>query len=134
MYTSRKQIHRGWERIYLGAFHTLWGLTKAFTVLVARGLTPAIMLTIAICVLASGPKRPHLWCWTIGFAAAGQLLQWATMVQYYRVLKSKWQYGLLYPFACAWIGGIILAAKSKLRKNATITWRDTTYTKDEFRV
>jgi len=132
MYTSLAQIVRGWERIFVGAFRSLWGLTKALGVLVGRGLTPAVTAGIGWGMVAAGAAPAGWWQVAAIIGSVSLLAQLVMAARFFVHLKSRWVYGLTYPAVCAIVSVLLIKAMFKLRPGGKIIWRDTAYhiTKD----
>lgn len=134
MYSSLEQIVQGWERILLGSFRHLGGLTKAALVLVGRGLTPAVTAAIACGMVAAGAAPGGWWRAAAIVGAVSLLAQLVMAARFYVHLKSKCYYGLTYPFGCAMAATILVTTMFKLRPGGKIVWRDTVYHLQESRI
>lgn len=132
MYISLAQIVRGWERIFVGAFRSVWGLTKALGVLVGRGLTPAVTACIGWVMVAAGAAPAWWWQVAAIVGSVSLLAQLIMAARFFSHLKSRWVYGLTYPVACVIVSVLLIKAMFKLRPGGRIIWRDTVYhiTKD----
>lgn len=127
MYTTLRQIIRGWVRIFVGAFQSLAGLGKALGVLIGRGLTPTVTATLGW-VMTALDAPPHAWwlaCAIIGTASL--VAQLVMTARYYHHLRSRWIYGLTYPVGCAMVAALLVRTMFKLRPGGTILWRGTRY-------
>jgi cellulose synthase/poly-beta-1,6-N-acetylglucosamine synthase-like glycosyltransferase len=127
MYASLAQIIRGWERILVGAFRGMLGLTKVLLVLIGRGLTPAATAAIGWAMVAAGAAPEDWWLAAALIGTVSLLAQLVMAARFYEHLKSRWVYGLTYPVACAMAAAVLVKAMLKLRPRSEIVWRDRVY-------
>jgi cellulose synthase/poly-beta-1,6-N-acetylglucosamine synthase-like glycosyltransferase len=127
MYTSLAQIGRGWERIFIGAFRNVLGLTKALLVLIGRGLTPAATAAIGWAMVAVGAAPADWWLAAAIIGSGSLLAQLVMAARFFKHLKSRWVYGLTYPVACIIVAALVVKAMFKLRPGGKIVWRNTVY-------
>lgn len=127
MYASLAQIFRGWERILVGAFRGVLGLTKVLLVLIGRGLVPAATAAIGWAMVAAGAAPRNAWLAAAAVGTLGLLAQLIMAARFFAHLKSRWVYGLSYPVACAMVAVLLVKAMFKLRPGSEITWRDMVY-------
>ncbi len=127
MYTSLGQIIRGWVRIFHGCFGSFVGLAKATGVLVGRGLTPTVGMSVGFAMYATGVNPTQWWlaCGCVG--AAGLAAQLVMICRYYRYFGTSWQLGCFYPLGCSIAAGVLVGTMFKLRPGAKMTWRGTEY-------
>lgn len=127
MYASLAQIVRGWERIFIGAFRNVPGLTKVLLVLTGRGLTPAATAAIGWAMIAAGAAPADWWLAAAIIGSVSLLAQLVMAARFSKHLKSRWVYGLTYPVACIMVAALLVKAMFKLRLGGKIVWRDTVY-------
>ena len=129
MYTSLKQILRGWSRIFYGTFGTMPRLTASLGFLLVLGLAPyAALVTGGLGALAGGASA-RLFGWTgwIGLAAVAAQL---SAIYRFRGLTGGGQgWFWSYPIGCAVSMVAVVLAMTKLRKGAQVSWRGTVYRK-----
>lgn len=127
MYSSLGQIVRGWERIFIGAFRSVLGLTKVLLVLIGRGLTPVVTAVIGWAMVAAGAAPAHWWHACALFGSISLVAQLVMTTRFSIHLKSRWIYGLTYPVACLMVAALLVKAMCKLCLRGKIVWRDTIY-------
>ena len=127
MYTSLKQIFRGWSRIFYGTFVTFKRIAVSLAVLTIVSMLPYTLAALGWS-MALGDAQPQAWWWACAIAATiAVALQMGVMVRYYRLTNARaslaWTYflGACVAFAC------LVSALGKLRKGAKIVWRNTSY-------
>jgi len=127
MYSSREQIVRGWQRIFVGAIRNMVGLSKVLMVLVGRGLVPLAAAAVGWAMVAAGAGPNDWWRAAAILGSVSLAAQLVMTARFYAHLKSKWQYGLTYPIACLMVSVILVQTMLKLRPGGKIVWRDTVY-------
>ena len=127
MYTSFKQIIRGWSRIFFGTFGTLKRLTISFLLMTVMGLLPYAAALVGLLGLGSGAPTAAMVCGVAGLV--GVAMQLSVIFRYYRLLGNAGVLALTYPMACIITLYVILISMTKLRASATVTWKSTTYSK-----
>ncbi|MEI7834967.1 MAG: glycosyltransferase [Planctomycetota bacterium] len=127
MYTSLAQIVRGWERIFIGAFRSVLGLTKVLLVLIGRGLTPIATTAIGWAMVATDADPATWWLAAAILGSTSLLAQLVMTARFSLHLKSRWIYGLTYPVACLLVAALLVKALSKLCLGGRIVWRNTAY-------
>ena len=127
MYSSLGEIVRGWSRIFYGTFGTLKRLSLSLAVLVVMGLLPYGAAAFGLVAAAAGtePRTPLLACGLVGLAAVA--MQISVIVRFYGLIRARPALAWTYALGCAVAGVALVAALGKLRRGATVTWRDTTY-------
>ncbi len=127
MYTSFRQIMRGWSRIFFGTFGTLKRLSISLAVLVTMGLLPYI--TAAVCLpLAAAGFEPAAWLWACGLTGlAGVALQVSVIYRFYKLIGARYDLAWSYSIGCVIAMIALIMSLSKLRKGAKLVWRDTHY-------
>jgi glycosyltransferase involved in cell wall biosynthesis len=128
MYTSFKQMIRGWSRIFFGTFGTPRRLFTTLTLMLVMNLMPwaigATAWTLALTGAATG------WFTVAGAATAVMALQLAAIFRYFRLIRGcPWLFWI-YPVACLIMTWCLLISISKLRPGATVVWKSTPYAKD----
>jgi len=127
MYTSFKQIIRGWSRIFFGTFGTFKRLTISFMVMAMMGLLPYAAALLGLLAFSAGGSAVALTCGVAGFTAAA--IQLSVIFRYYGLLGGKGLLFWTYPFACIIALVVLVMSMLKLRPGATVTWKSTTYAK-----
>lgn len=125
MYTSLREIFRGWGRIYIGAFGNLPRLMLAWLALVAKGLTCYLAAAIGLGMYAAAGGQWWLACGLVG--AAGAAAETVMLARYFRHVGSRAWLCLLYPLAAAMTAMILMKSMLMLRPGGKIIWRDTSY-------
>jgi hypothetical protein len=127
MYSSLGEILRGWSRIFFGTFGTLRRLTISLTVLLVMGLLPYVAAGLGLALAWNGAAPAGLW-WACGFVGlAACLLQVSVMVRFYGMVGSSRLFAPTYPLGCCVAMVALCQAIGKLRKGATVVWRNTQY-------
>ena len=126
MYTSLRQIIRGWGRIFYGTFGTLRRLTISLLVLAAMGIVPYAAAVAGLGAAASGARSP--WALACGLAgAAAVAMQVSVIHRFYSLVGARKELAWTYVIGCAMAVVSLCVSLSKLRKGATVTWRGTSY-------
>lgn len=123
MYTSLKQILRGWSRIFFGTFGTLPRLTASLAVMLIMGLVPYASAVIGLTGAAHGASA--LAAGITGLAAA--ILQVSVIFRFYRLIGARPGLAWSYPLGCLITIIALCMSIGKLRKGAKVTWRGTSY-------
>jgi chlorobactene glucosyltransferase len=123
MYTSLKQIYRGWSRIFFGCFGTLRRLSISFLLTLVVGLVP---YAAAVTGLLAAPGAAAWGCAAVGLVAAA--LQLSVIHRYYRLAEVTPGLFWTYPLGCAITLAILINSMFRLRAGATVVWKATTYT------
>ena len=125
MYTSLRQILRGWARIFFGTFGTFKRLTVSFLVMAAMGLLP--YTAAAVGFSSAGGSNGVLWlvCGWAGLAATAAQL--TVIFRYYRLLGVSGLLAWTYPLGCAVTLMVLISSMTKLLPGAAVVWKDTTY-------
>ena len=127
MYTSFKQIIRGWSRIFFGTFGTLKRLTVSFLLMAVMGLLPYAAALVGLLGFHATGSTAALVCGIAGLA--GVAMQLSVIFRYYRLLGNSGVLALTYSMACIITLVVIVISMTKLRAGATVTWKSTTYSK-----
>jgi glycosyltransferase involved in cell wall biosynthesis len=127
MYTSFKQIIRGWSRIFFGTFGTLKRLTISFLLMAVMGLLPYAAALIGLLGFHSSGSTAALVCGVAGLA--GVAMQMSVIFRYYRLLGNAGTLAITYSMACIITLVVIIISMTKLRAGATVTWKSTSYAK-----
>ncbi|MCY2931426.1 MAG: glycosyltransferase [Planctomycetota bacterium] len=127
MYSSLAQIVRGWERIFIGAFRSVLGLSKVLLVLTGRGLTPAATAGLGWGMVAAGAAPGNWWHAAAIIGSVSLLAQLVMAARFSHHLKSRWPYGLTYPAACLIVAALLVKAMVKVGLKGKIVWRETAY-------
>ena len=128
MYTSLKQIVRGWSRIFFGTFGTLRRLAVSLAVVIVMGLLPYVGAALGLGVLAAGAPQPA-WPWWLlgvaGLAAAG--MQLSLIARYYKLVAARPGLFWTYPVGSLVVIVALIGSLTKLRRGATVVWKSTSY-------
>jgi len=124
MYTTLRQIWKGWTRIYLGCFETLARLLLSLVVVLLVSLSPWV--TLIASAVAGTTVGGAAWLMAAAAAIAG-MAQWSVMFRFYPLNSARAMYGLLYPLAAVVGAGALVHAILKLVGGGSVTWRGTTY-------
>jgi len=127
MYTSFKQIIRGWSRIFFGTFGTLKRLTISFLLMAVMGLLPYAAALVGFLGFHSGGSIAALVCGIAGLA--GVAMQMSVIFRYYRLLGNAGALAVTYSMACIITLVVIIISMTKLRPGATVTWKSTSYSR-----
>lgn len=127
MYTSLKEILRGWARIFYGTFGTLKRLSISLLVLMAMGLMPyaAALFGFALASASATGGGLYLACGIAGAAAIA--LQVSVIYRFYKLLGARKFLAWTYPLGCVMAILSAIISLTKLRRNAKVTWRGTSY-------
>ena len=127
MYTSLKQIIRGWSRIFYGTFGTLRRLSISMTVLIVIGLTPYATAILGFSMAGGSNEGGNWWlgCGIAGVAAV--TIQLSVIYRFYKLIGARKDLAWTYSIGCAMAILAIVISLSKLRKGAKVTWRGTSY-------
>jgi len=126
MYTSLRNIFRGWSRIFFGTFGTLKRLSISLLVILMMGVHPYVCAALGLGLAAAGTHSPWwLVCGIVGSAAV--VMQQSVIFRFYRLISARptlaWTYLLGNLIAAAALVGAIM----KLRSGAKVVWRNTSY-------
>jgi len=130
MYTSLRQIVRGWARIFYGTFGTVKRLTASFVVLAVMGLVPYVATAVGFTAAAGAAEAG--WPLACGIAGAvAVVLQISVIYRFYALIGARKELAWTYVIGCAMAILSVAISLTKLRKGATVTWRGTTYSSTE---
>jgi cellulose synthase/poly-beta-1,6-N-acetylglucosamine synthase-like glycosyltransferase len=127
MYSSFKQIIRGWSRIFFGTFGTLKRLTISFLLMAIMGLLPYAAALVGLLDFHSSGLTVSLMCGIAGLV--GVAMQLSVIFRYHRLLGNAGWLAITYSLACIITLVVIVVSMTKLRPGATVTWKSTTYSK-----
>jgi len=126
MYTSLRQIVRGWSRIFYGTFGTVKRLTVSLLVLALMGVVPYVAAAVGFVALAWPLASSwHLACGTAGTLAIA--MQISVIYRFYALIGARKWLAWTYVIGCAAAMLSVAIALTKLRKGAVLTWRGTSY-------
>jgi len=128
MYTSLGAIVRGWSRIFYGTFGTLGRLSLSVGLLTAMGLLPYATAALGLAALAAGAAPAGVTLALAGVGTGAVAMQLSVIYRFYRLIGARAAMAWTYPLGCAVALAALVAAVTKLRHGAHITWRNTTYT------
>lgn len=129
MYTSLRKIVRGWSRIFYGTFGTFKRLGLSLLVLVVMGLLPYAAAAFGLSAAAAGaePNAVLLACGLVGLA--GIAMQISVIYRFYGLILARPKLAWTYALGCSVAITALVGAMTKLRRRASVTWRNTTYTR-----
>jgi len=125
MYTSLKEIVRGWGRIFFGTFGTPKRLGVSLIVLVIMGLVPYAAAIFGFLADAGNPGN-----WALASGVVGSVvivIQLSVIYRFYGLVGARKELAWTYVLGCIMAMLSLLISISKLRKGAMVTWRGTTY-------
>ena len=127
MYTSLKQIVRGWGRIFFGTFGTLRRLSVSLAVVVMMGLLPYVAAAWGLAMAAAGGEPAWVW-WMLGLAGAATAgIQLSVILRYYRLIGARAHLFWTYPLGGLVTACALVASLTKLRPGAKVVWKSTSY-------
>ncbi len=129
MYTSLREIVRGWSRIYLGTFGTLGRLLATLGLLLVVSMLPYVAALAG--VLAVGLHAPHRPLWAVLglLGVAGVAVQISVIYRFYRLVGIRAQLAWMYLLGCCVAVAALIMSLSKRRKGSSVAWRNTVYVK-----
>ncbi len=127
MYTSFRQILRGWSRIFFGTFGTLRRLSVSAMVMLIMGLLPYFTAAAGLVLGASALPSAGAWrlCGVAGLLAA--ILQITAIYRFYSLIGARAHLAWTYPIGAIMALVALGMSLTRLRKGAAVTWRGTAY-------
>jgi cellulose synthase/poly-beta-1,6-N-acetylglucosamine synthase-like glycosyltransferase len=126
MYTSFRQIIRGWSRIFYGTFGTLRRLVISLAVVTVMGLLPYLCAGLGLAGWAAGAHTA--WAWRTlaisGLVAAA--MQLSVIYRFYKLIRARPGLFWTYPIGCAVTIWALLLSLTKLG-GAKVVWKSTGY-------
>jgi chlorobactene glucosyltransferase len=130
MYTSLREIIRGWARIYFGTFGTLGRLLATLVLMVEVSIVPYLAALAGLLgVMLDAPSR-SLWVVLGLVGLAGVILQTTVIYRFYRLVGIRVQLTWAYLLGCLVAVAALVMSLSKLRKGSSVAWRNTVYVKN----
>ncbi len=127
MYTSARQILRGWSRIFLGTFGTFRRMAALLLILALTSLMPYVE-AVAGWALADSSSVAGRWFLACGIAGTlATALQLTAIYRFYRLIGAQSSLAWCYPLGCAMAMIALVMSLSRLRTGTVVTWRGTTY-------
>jgi chlorobactene glucosyltransferase len=138
MYDGLNSTIRGWSRIFFGTFGTLGRLTASLAVLLILGVLPYLVTALGF-TLWTHAATPS-WTagsygaanWWLACGLAGTVacaIQLTAIYRFFKLLGAKASLAWSYPVGCLITIYVIILSLLKLRKGASIVWRNTSYAK-----
>jgi len=127
MYTSLRQILRGWSRIFFATFGTLPRLTASIALIALMSIMP---YAAAIWGLTAAflPQKVNAWWLAAGLAGVAAVgLQLSVIYRFYKLIGARRWLAWTYLIGSAVTMLALVMAMTKHRKGATVTWRNTVY-------
>ena len=133
MYTTFKEIWRGWSRIFYGCFGTFRRLRVTMLMLLATNVFPYLSLIIAaIVLLGKGWTTAGTgWQAVAGTSALAVVLQQTVITRFYRISRANPWLAPTFIVGAVVCVGMLINAMFKLGGRTTTTWRGTTYRGDK---
>ena len=130
MYTSLKQIIRGWSRIFFGTFGTLKRLSLTLLAVLMVSVLPYVAGGLGLGLgLAEGA---NVWWRITGIVGAAVIaLQLSVIFRYYALTGAKRSLFWTYPFGCSMGLLAIILAFRKLRRGAKVVWKNSSCARTE---
>jgi len=126
MYTSFRQIIRGWSRIFYGTFGTLKRLVISLALMSVMGLLPYLAAGIGLAGWAAGDHPA--WAWRTlaisGLSAAA--MQLSVIYRFYKLISARPELFWTYPIGCAVTIWALVVSLTKLG-GAKVVWKSTGY-------
>jgi len=126
MYTTFKQIIRGWSRIFYGTFGTLKRLVISLALMSVMGLLPYVSAGVGLAgwFAGAGPA----WAWrTLAIAGmAAAAMQLSVIYRFYRLIIARPGLFWTYPIGCAVAICALVLSLTKLG-GAKVVWKSTGY-------
>jgi hypothetical protein len=132
MYTTFRQIWRGWSRIFFGCFGTFRRLRLTAIMLALMNVFPYLSLLVAALVLgARGWSQAGAGWQAVGLCAALAVVAQQTVIaRFYRLCKLDWRLAPTFIIGVVICIGMLISAMLKLGGRTTTVWRGTTYRAD----
>jgi len=127
MYSSLRQMLRGWTRIFYGTFGTARRLIVSLIVLLVVSMSPYASAVAGFGLASLGGEHANLWR-TLGWVGAATVtIQLTVIFRFLKLLFGRPMFCLSYIVGCFVAMLALLAAMGKLRKGAKIVWRNTAH-------
>ena len=127
MYSSLREMVRGWSRIFFGTFPTLGRLTLCLLALLVMGLGPWVVTPLGF-ALAAATEATSIWWLACGIAgAAAAVMQITVLVRFYRICDLKARMVWTYPLGNLVAIYATVFAMTRHLPNARVIWKDTSY-------
>ena len=127
MYTSLKQIIRGWSRIFFGTFGILRRLLISLTVVLVMGLLPYVAAAVGLAMAANGAQPGWPW-WAMGLAGAtAVVMQLTAIARYFKLVGAPVWLFWTYPMGSLITAYALILSLTKLRPGAKVVWKATSY-------
>jgi len=131
MYTSLRQILRGWSRIFYGTFGTLRRLTASLAVLVVVGLLPWASSAIGLAAALAGGQPPWAWWALAGVGGVAGAMQISVIYRFYRLIGARYDLAWTYPLGCIVAIAAVIGSLTRLRSGAKVVWKNTSYSRGQ---
>ncbi|HUS46744.1 MAG TPA: glycosyltransferase family 2 protein [Phycisphaerae bacterium] len=129
MYTSLREIVRGWSRIFYGTFGTAGRLAASFALMLVMGPLPYLGAAAGL-ALAGAAVQPTGWWWACGVAGAVTVaVQVSVVWRFRRLIGARADLAWTYLLGCIVTLIALAGSFGKLGRGAKVVWRDTTYTR-----
>jgi cellulose synthase/poly-beta-1,6-N-acetylglucosamine synthase-like glycosyltransferase len=129
MYTSLKQILRGWSRIFFGTFGTFPKLAISLAIMLVMGLLPYLTAALGFSLGLAGGEHAAAFLAAGIVALAAVVLQLSVIYRFYCLAGARRDLFWTYPIGCIVVVVTLLMAMTKHRRGAKVVWRNTAYAK-----
>ena len=130
MYTSLREIIRGWSRIYFGTFGTLGRLLVTLVLMVEVSIVPYLAALAGALAVSLHASHHSLWAALALVGLAGVIVQNTVIYRFYRMVGIRAQLTWAYLLGCLVATVALVMSLSKLRKGSSVAWRNTVYVKN----
>jgi cellulose synthase/poly-beta-1,6-N-acetylglucosamine synthase-like glycosyltransferase len=127
MYTSLRQILRGWSRIFFGTFGTVPRLSASIVIMFLMGLLPYVSLGAGLAGWRGNGATAGLWGALALAGAAAAAMQLSVIHRFYRFMGARADLAWTYPLGCAVTLAALGMSMCKHRPGAKVVWRNTAY-------
>jgi cellulose synthase/poly-beta-1,6-N-acetylglucosamine synthase-like glycosyltransferase len=128
MYSTLRDIWRGWSRIFYGCFGTFTRLAVTALVVVLMNVVPYASLLIAWpAVAVQGWSQAGPWRWIALSATVTVTLQISVIARFYRMSRVNPWYAPTFIIGAVFCIGMLVNAMLKLGGRTTTIWRGTAY-------
>ena len=126
MYTSFRQIIRGWSRIFYGTFGTLRRLVISLLVVTVMGLLPYLCACLGLAGWAAGAGPAWAWRALAVAGLAAVAMQLSVIYRFYKLISARPGLFWTYPLGCAVTIWALVLSLTKLG-GAKVVWKSTGY-------
>ena len=129
MYSSLKEMVRGWSRIFFGTFGTVGRLLVSLMVLSMVGMAPWVLVPVAFALSAASEGAAGWWL-VCGFMGAVALAAQITVLfRFYRICNLNGWMAWTYPIGNMVTTCAVIFALTRHLPNAKVVWKNTEYSR-----